>query len=177
MEMHQIRYFLALCEERSFTRAAKHCGVAQPSLTNAIKNLERELGQALFNRSRTGAALTPLGAALRRHFLRIEQSVAAIRTEAESVSSKLAMQPHWRRELAMSKNLLLSVAVLLPLFGIGGIVGTSMHTGPTKTEPVAAITIDPHALTWPSISGRCPSSKSKSRSKGAAICSAKNAGF
>lgn len=108
MEMHQIRYFLALCEERSFTRAAKHCGVAQPSLTNAIKNLERELGQALFNRSRTGAALTPLGAALRRHFLRIEQSVAAIRTEAESVSSKLAMQPHWRRELAMSKNLLLS---------------------------------------------------------------------
>jgi LysR family hydrogen peroxide-inducible transcriptional activator len=63
MEMHQIRYFLALCEERNFTRAAKRCGVAQPSLTNAIKYLERELGQALFYRSRTGAALTPLGAA------------------------------------------------------------------------------------------------------------------
>src|SRR5262245_20974853 len=36
MQMHQIRYFLALCEERSFTRAAKRCGVSQPSLTNAI---------------------------------------------------------------------------------------------------------------------------------------------
>jgi transposase-like protein len=35
MEMHQIRYFLALCEERSFTRAGRQCGISQPSLTNA----------------------------------------------------------------------------------------------------------------------------------------------
>jgi DNA-binding transcriptional LysR family regulator len=41
MEMHQVRYFLALCEERNFTRAAKRCGVAQPSLTHAIKQLEK----------------------------------------------------------------------------------------------------------------------------------------
>jgi DNA-binding transcriptional LysR family regulator len=39
MQMHQIRYFLALCEERSFTRAAKRCGISQPSLTNAIIGL------------------------------------------------------------------------------------------------------------------------------------------
>jgi len=48
MQMHQICYFLALCEERSFTRAAKRCGISQPSLTNAIIALERELGGALF---------------------------------------------------------------------------------------------------------------------------------
>jgi LysR family transcriptional regulator, hydrogen peroxide-inducible genes activator len=36
MQMQQIRYFLALCKERSFTHAAKRCGVSQPSLTNAI---------------------------------------------------------------------------------------------------------------------------------------------
>src|SRR5262249_9802129 len=50
MQMHQIRYFLALCEERNFTRAARRCGVSQPSLTNAIIGLERELGGALFHR-------------------------------------------------------------------------------------------------------------------------------
>jgi len=50
MQMHQIRYFLALCEERNFTRAAKRCGVSQPSLTNAIIGLEQELGGALFQR-------------------------------------------------------------------------------------------------------------------------------
>ena len=44
MELHQIRYFLALCEERSFTRAASGCGISQPSLTNAILRLEQELG-------------------------------------------------------------------------------------------------------------------------------------
>lgn len=176
MEMHQIRYFLALCEERSFTRAAKRCGVAQPSLTNAIKHLERELGQALFNRSRTGTALTPLGAALRQHFLRIEQSVAAIRTEAESVSSKPAMQPYWRRELNVEEPFVVGSSFTTPIWNCG-IVGTSMHTGPTQTEPVAAITIDPHALYVAIDIRRCPSSKSKSRSKGAAICSVKNAGF
>jgi len=50
MEMQQIRYFLVLCEERSFTRAAKRCGISQPSLTNAIIGLERELGGVLFQR-------------------------------------------------------------------------------------------------------------------------------
>jgi DNA-binding transcriptional LysR family regulator len=60
MQMQQIRYFLALCEERNFTRAARRCGVSQPSLTNAIIGLERELGGALFQR-RPEVALTVLG--------------------------------------------------------------------------------------------------------------------
>ncbi len=37
MELHQVRSFLALCKEKNFTRAAKHCGVSQPSLSNAIR--------------------------------------------------------------------------------------------------------------------------------------------
>ena len=50
MQMHQVRYFLALLEERSFTRAARRSGVSQPSLTNAISALEQELGGVLFHR-------------------------------------------------------------------------------------------------------------------------------
>jgi len=60
MEMHQIRYFLALCEELNFTRAARRCGVTQPSLTNAIRALERELGGPVFNR-KPRIELTELG--------------------------------------------------------------------------------------------------------------------
>ena len=43
MEMHQVRYFVALCETLNFTRAAEKCNVTQPSLTRAIKLLEDEL--------------------------------------------------------------------------------------------------------------------------------------
>lgn len=78
MEMHQIRYFLALCEERNFSRAAKRCGVAQPSLSRAINLLEKEVGGSLFDRNGTGATLSPLGRALRRHFVLIEQTALNI---------------------------------------------------------------------------------------------------
>ena len=44
MEMHQVRYFLAVCKTLNFTRAAENCCVSQPALTKAIKKLEEELG-------------------------------------------------------------------------------------------------------------------------------------
>jgi DNA-binding transcriptional LysR family regulator len=73
MEMHQIRYFLALSEELSFTHAAKQCGVSQPSLTNGIKLLERHLGGRLFER-RPQIGLTALGRAIWPHMKQIAQS-------------------------------------------------------------------------------------------------------
>src|SRR5262245_47813727 len=73
MRMHQIRYFLALCEELNFTRAARRIGVSQPSLTNAIGALERELGGALFQR-RPLIALTVLGNAMRPYLERIAEN-------------------------------------------------------------------------------------------------------
>jgi DNA-binding transcriptional LysR family regulator len=61
MEMHQVRYFLAVAQLRNFTRAADACNVTQPSLTRAIKQLEAELGGDLFRRERPAAQLTELG--------------------------------------------------------------------------------------------------------------------
>jgi DNA-binding transcriptional LysR family regulator len=61
MEMHQVRYFLAVARTLNFTKAADECNVAQPSLTRAIKLLEGELGGDLFRRERPRAMLTPLG--------------------------------------------------------------------------------------------------------------------
>lgn len=60
MEMHQVRYFLAVARTLNFTRAAEECHVTQPSLTRAIKQLEAELGGELFRRERP-AGLTELG--------------------------------------------------------------------------------------------------------------------
>ena len=61
MEIHQVKYFLAVARELSFTRAARACGISQPSMTRAIKMLERELGGELFVRKKTSIELTELG--------------------------------------------------------------------------------------------------------------------
>jgi Bacterial regulatory helix-turn-helix protein, lysR family len=73
MELHQVRYFLALCKEGSFTRAAKCCGVSQPSLSNAIKKLEQELGGQLFLRTRVNCVLSQLGQEVWPHLARLDQ--------------------------------------------------------------------------------------------------------
>jgi DNA-binding transcriptional LysR family regulator len=74
MDMQQVKYFLALCEELNFTRAAIRCGISQPSLTNAIKRLEEELGGQLFHR-RPSTRLSTLGRAVRPHLRKIVKSV------------------------------------------------------------------------------------------------------
>lgn len=61
MEMHQVRYFLAVAGTLNFTRAAEQCHVAQPSLSRAIRKLEEELGGDLFRRERSQTHLTELG--------------------------------------------------------------------------------------------------------------------
>ncbi|MBM3490710.1 MAG: LysR family transcriptional regulator [Alphaproteobacteria bacterium] len=73
MEMHQVRYFLALCETLNFTRAAERCNVSQPSLTRAIKGLEDEFGGPLFHRERNNTHLTELGRTMRPYLQQVWQ--------------------------------------------------------------------------------------------------------
>src|ERR1700748_745244 len=61
MELHQIRYFVALAKSMNFTRAAEQCNVTQPALTKAIQKLEYELGGPLVFRERQLTQLTDLG--------------------------------------------------------------------------------------------------------------------
>ena len=61
MEMHQVRYFLAIAEELNFSRAARSCEVSQPTLSRVIKSLEAELGGDLFRREGKNTHLSELG--------------------------------------------------------------------------------------------------------------------
>lgn len=67
MELHEIRYFLALSKTLNFTRAAEISNVSQPALTRAIQKMEDELGGLLFSRERNNTHLTELGRLLEPH--------------------------------------------------------------------------------------------------------------
>jgi DNA-binding transcriptional LysR family regulator len=81
--MHQIRYFLAVCDTLNFTRAAERCNVAQPSLTRAIQKLEEELGGLLFRRERNLTHLSDFGVLIRPLLERIAADTEAAKTTAK----------------------------------------------------------------------------------------------
>lgn len=84
MEMHQIRYFLAVCDTLNFTRAAEQCNVTQPALTRAIQKLGDELGSLLFRRERGLTHLTDFGKLMQPQLARIMQDAGAALTTAKS---------------------------------------------------------------------------------------------
>jgi LysR family transcriptional regulator, hydrogen peroxide-inducible genes activator len=82
MEMHEIRYFLAVCETLNFTRAAERCNVTQPALTRAIQKMEDELGGLLFRRERSRTHLTDLGRIIRPQLEEVARRSEAVKAAA-----------------------------------------------------------------------------------------------
>jgi LysR family hydrogen peroxide-inducible transcriptional activator len=88
VRLKEIQYFLAICEEGTFTGAANRCGVSQPSLSNAIIRMERKLGGLLFYRKPTNVSLSKLGQQLRPYFENMNQCAERIYREAEQLTTK-----------------------------------------------------------------------------------------
>lgn len=87
MEMHHIRYFLAVSETLNLTKAAERCNVAQPALTRAIKALESELGGELFRRERALSHLTELGQRMLPMLRQCYETALTAKMVAESIRS------------------------------------------------------------------------------------------
>lgn len=81
MEMHQLRYVVAVARTANFSRAAAQCHVSQPSLSQQVLKLEDELGERLFDRLKRAAKLTPSGEAFLRRAVRILEEVDAAKRE------------------------------------------------------------------------------------------------
>lgn len=89
MEMHQLRYVVAVSRAGNFSRAAEQCHVSQPSLSQQILKLEEELGERLFDRMKREAKLTPHGEAFLPRAVKILEEVDAARREALDAHSLL----------------------------------------------------------------------------------------
>lgn len=81
MELRGLEYFVAVAEERSFTRAAQRCFVTQPTISAQINSLERELGEPLFDRGQRVVALTEGGELLLPYARRCLQAAHDAATE------------------------------------------------------------------------------------------------
>jgi LysR family hydrogen peroxide-inducible transcriptional activator len=83
MEFNQLRYVCAIAETGSFSRAAEHCHVAQPSLSQQVLKLEEDLGARLFDRLGRSVRLTEAGRAFLPHARAILHQMEAARTGVE----------------------------------------------------------------------------------------------
>jgi DNA-binding transcriptional LysR family regulator len=84
MEMHQVRYFLAVADTLNFTKAAERCNVTQPALSRAIQQLEEEVGGLLLRRERTQTHLTDLGKLMRPYLEQVLDQSERAKREAKS---------------------------------------------------------------------------------------------
>jgi DNA-binding transcriptional LysR family regulator len=99
MELTQLETFLAVAEERSFSRAAVRLHRTQPAVSQVIRKLEADVGEILFDRAARDGALTAAGVLLREYALRL----MALRREATSALDELKSLERGRLQLAANE--------------------------------------------------------------------------
>lgn len=117
MNISQIRYFMAVVETGSFTKAAERANVSQPTLSAGIKRLEEDLGAVLLDRARAGALLTPAGA-------RFLPRARVLMSEWTAARRELRMPKPARQRLRLGHML------GLPPRGMAGLLGGFMAANP-----------------------------------------------
>jgi LysR family hydrogen peroxide-inducible transcriptional activator len=90
MEIHQLRYFVAVADEGSFSRAAAKVRVAQPSLSQQIRKLEAEIGQPLFDRLPRSVVLTEAGRCFLDYARQILASIGDARRRVDDLKDKIS---------------------------------------------------------------------------------------
>jgi DNA-binding transcriptional LysR family regulator len=95
MDLRQLRYFQAVAEELSYSRAAERLRIAQPALSRAVQEVEAELDAPLLERNRRRVRLTPAGKVLLREaailFERWEESMRRVRRTAAGEEGELRL--------------------------------------------------------------------------------------
>ena len=95
MELRHLKYFQAVAEELSFSKAARRLHIAQPAMSRAVQELERAVGVNLIDRNRRSARLTPAGAVLLQEtgllLDRLEESLRRVRRTAAGEEGELRL--------------------------------------------------------------------------------------
>jgi DNA-binding transcriptional LysR family regulator len=99
MELHQLETFLAVAEERSFSRAAVRLHRTQPAVSQVVRKLEVAVGEKLFDRAARDGSMTAAGVLLRDYALRL----LALRREASSALDELKSLERGRLQLAANE--------------------------------------------------------------------------
>ena len=99
MELNQLETFLAVAEERSFSRAAARLHRTQPAVSQVIRKLEQAVGETLFDRAARDGSLTAAGELLRDYALRL----LALRREAASALGELRNVERGHLQLAANE--------------------------------------------------------------------------
>jgi LysR family hydrogen peroxide-inducible transcriptional activator len=89
MTLNELRFIVAVAQERNFRRAAEKAFISQPALSLAIQKLEEELGLKIFERGKNDVSLTPVGAAIVEQAQRVLEEAERIREIAAQGKDQL----------------------------------------------------------------------------------------
>jgi len=90
MTLTELRYIVAVAQERHFGRAAARCFITEPALSLAIQKLEEELGAVLFERRKNEITLTPIGEKIVHQAQRVLEEADQLKAIAEQGKDQLA---------------------------------------------------------------------------------------